>query len=251
MDSRAQDSNHRAPIRFDPLIRAAPLVTLTAAFTLSLCSCAKQESAAERDAVIDRRVAERLEAAHQAEERQRLAKREDALEAREQALAAQERSFAAMMASIPREIESVPADTDTASTADSYSAADSYSPNYADLGGQIYPEEDDYVSADEPYVAEEPYFFAPTTYVTIINQNATIVSRHRNPARTGCGPHHPWVSTRVPNQQPVPRQPSAPRKMPTAPRPMASPVQTIAHRPTQSASTPQVVNRRPIGAVEP
>lgn len=240
------------------------LVPLMAAFSFGSCAKRERESVAERNAEIDRRVDQRLEASHQAEERQRLAQRQAELETREKALAAQESSFATLAASLPVETTNpTPAEANAAPTAGSYSAADTYSAPYPDASSQIYPEQDGYVLANEPYLAEEPYLFAPATYfVTIVNQKTRIVHRRRNPASAGRGQHHPGIPPAVPRQpvappqptiplQPaIPRQPAVPVQMVTGRGPMGgAPAQSVGHRPTRSASAPQVVNRRPAARV--
>ena len=211
-------------------MRIISLVPLIATLSLFLGSCAKQESEAERNAEIDRRVQQRLEAEHQAEEEQNLAQRQAELESREKALAAQENSFATMAASIPTETVSTPAEAvGPAPSADSYSA-------YPDPGGEIYPEQDGFVSANEPDVVENPYFFTPAApSVTILNQNVRIVYLNRNPARAG---GH--------GQRPPACPPGVPRGMGTGHRATGGPPKrTIDHGPTGSPGAPPVANHRP------
>src|SRR5438128_10842122 len=57
-------------------------------------SCQKQQTDAERQAEIDRQVQQRLDAEHQAQEKEKLAQREDELNAREKALAEKENAMA-------------------------------------------------------------------------------------------------------------------------------------------------------------
>lgn len=244
-----EDAKTQKPTRSGSLIGAILLVPIIAAFSLG--SCAKPESAAERNAEIDRRVDRRLEAEHQAEERQRLALRQAELDARERALAAQETSFATMTASVPSAPISSPADagltvsTDSSPNGDSYATQDTYPP-YPASGGQFYPEPYGFVSENEPYLGAAPYFFASTTsLVTIVNQNTRIAHLRRCPARAGRGHRNPGPSAPA-----VPPHPSLPRQVGTGHRPMGGmPIQTTAHRPTQPAVGPQVVNRRPAGKV--
>src|ERR1041385_7871228 len=63
-----------------------PLVIALSIF----CSCQKQQTDAERQAEIDRQVQQRLDAEHQAQEKEQLAQREGELNAREKALAEKE-----------------------------------------------------------------------------------------------------------------------------------------------------------------
>jgi hypothetical protein len=216
------------PIRSHSLMRTMLLVPLIAAFSLFIGSCAKQESEAERNAEIDRRVQQRLEAEHHAEEEQKLAQRQTELETREKALAAEESSFATMAASITPETLSTPADAGVAPGADAYST-------YLGASGEIYPEQDGFVSANESDVAADPYFFAPaTSFVTILNQNVRIVYLNRNPARAGCGQRHPGFP------------PGVPRGMGTGHRVIeGTPTRTIGPRPTGSVGARPVANRRP------
>ena len=224
----AEDSNNRKPIRSHSLVRIILLVPLIAAFSLFISSCAKRESEAERNAEIDRRVQQRFEAEHRAEEEQKLAHHQAELETRERALTAKESSFATMAASITPETLSTPADVAAAPSADSYST-------YPGASGAIYPEQYGFVSANEPYVAEDPYFFAPaTTFVTIPNQNTRIVCLNRNPARAGCGQRHPGFP------------PGVPCGRGTGHRVIGgTPMRAIGHQPTGSASSRQVVTGRP------
>jgi hypothetical protein len=173
-------------------------------------------------------VQQRLEAEHRAEEEQKLAHRQAELETRERALAAKEGSFATMAASIAPETLSTPADAGTAPSADSYST-------YPGASGAIYPEQYGFVSANEPYVAADPYFFAPATpFVTIVNQNTRIVCLNRNPGRAGCGQHHPGFP------------PGVPCGRGTGHRVIGgTPTRAIGHQPTGSASSRQVVTGRP------
>ena len=60
----------------------------------SLCSCQKQQTDAERDAEVERRVQERLAADKQAQQQQQLDQRQADLEAREKSLAGKEKSGA-------------------------------------------------------------------------------------------------------------------------------------------------------------
>lgn len=180
----------------------------TIALALLLAACTKQESEAQRNAEIERRVQERLAAEHQAEAERKLALRAAALDAREKMLAAQESSFATMTAS------SAPAtDEPTARNAESYS-----SPDYATYpaGGEAsYGADYGYVAPNEPVLYDEPYFATPDPYfVTVFNQNAAVIYSVRNRNR---GRFHHRQPPR-PFQQPRPRQMHGPRSM-TTPRP--------------------------------
>ncbi len=227
----------------------------------SLGSCAKPESATERNAEIDRRVDQRLEAKHQAEERLKLALRQAELDARERALTAQENSFATMTASVPSAAIAGPADagviprTDSYTNADSYSGPETYSP-YPATGGQFYPEPYGFDSANEPYLGESPYYFAPaTSFVTVVNQNTRIVYLRRGHSRPRCRQPNvasslPIIPRQLPRQPSLPPQPSLPRQMGTRHPPTAGvAIQTSAHGPTRPPVEPQVINRRPTGRV--
>jgi hypothetical protein len=63
-----------------------PLVIALSIF----CSCQKQQTDAERQSEIDRQVQQRLDAEHQAQEKEQLAQREADLNAREKTLAENE-----------------------------------------------------------------------------------------------------------------------------------------------------------------
>jgi hypothetical protein len=69
---------------------ALPLVIALSVFS----SCQKQQTDAERQAEIDRQVQQRLDAEHQAQEKEKLAQREDELNAREKALAEKQNAVA-------------------------------------------------------------------------------------------------------------------------------------------------------------
>jgi hypothetical protein len=69
---------------------ALPLVIALSIF----CSCQKQQTDAERQAEIDRQVQARLDAEHQAQEKEQLAQRQGQLDAREKALADKEAATA-------------------------------------------------------------------------------------------------------------------------------------------------------------
>src|SRR6266436_9935720 len=73
---------------------------------VAVVSCQKQETEAERNAEIDRKVQERLAAEHQAQEQQQLEQRHTDLEAREKALAEKEKA-----ASAPRRSERTESET--------------------------------------------------------------------------------------------------------------------------------------------
>src|SRR5437868_1289144 len=71
-------------------IFALPLVVVLSIFS----SCQKQQTDAERQAEIDRQVQQRLDAEHQAQEKEKLAQREDDLNAREKAFAEKQNTVA-------------------------------------------------------------------------------------------------------------------------------------------------------------
>ena len=180
------------------LRRAILLAPLLAAFPLLINSCAKRESAAERNAEIEQRVQQRLEAEHQAKEQERLAQREAALAMREKALAAQEHFFATMLDSRSPDTAVPPGETESSESGDFSPAAESSSA----LPLATYPtyvEPDNYLSDTEPLLAPEPIFFAPATpIVTIVNQNALVIQLNRNHPR-GRQHHHSGYPPRPAN----------------------------------------------------
>ena len=125
---------------------------LLAVFGLSVGACQKQQTEAERNAEIERRVGERLEAEHQTQEAQKLAQRQADLDAREQALAEKEKQRA--MASTP--VAAVSAPPDASDTADSTeagtSATDSETGSYATFYRKLDPYGDWMETSDYGYV---------------------------------------------------------------------------------------------------
>jgi hypothetical protein len=209
-------------------MRTILLGTIAVAISLFASGCAKQESEAQRNAEIERRVQERLADEHRAEAEQKLALRAAALEARERMLAAQESSFATMVASAPASTAAT--DETTAPSTENYS-----SPDYA-----TYPAADDaaygYVSPDEPVFADEPYYVAPDPYyVTVFNQNAAVIYSVRNRNR-GRFHHHP---PHGPSPQPHPRQMGGGH--PTMP--MRPPMRNVGHGRIGVANNRPAVNR--------
>ncbi|MBA3963417.1 MAG: hypothetical protein H0X40_16150 [Chthoniobacterales bacterium] len=221
---------------------------------LSLGACAKHDSVAEFNAEIDRRVDERIEAQHQAEEKEKLARRQAALEAREKALAAQESSFANMTASLPDQSGAIPAESAVATNAEPYSAGDNYSApdsysTYPNTGGQFYSEQPyGYDSSYDPYFASEPYFCSQgVPYLTIINQNTRIVNRRRLPFTAGGRGQRAFGSSGVPTRMPMTSRPVA---MPHRPMPRGN-TPTSNARPSRNLIAPQPVNRRAVSKVAP
>ena len=187
----------------------------TIAMALSLAACTKQESEAQRNAEIERRVQERLATEHQVEADRRLALRAAALDAREKMLAAQESSFATMTASSAPPSPAL--DEPTTQNTESYSSPD-YA-TYPAAGDAAYGEDYGYVTPNEPGFADEPYFATPDPYyVTVFNQNAAVIYsvRNRNRGRF----HHRQPQRSFPQTRP--RQMQGPRSMTPARPPMRS-----------------------------
>ncbi|HMG05065.1 MAG TPA: cell envelope integrity protein TolA, partial [Chthoniobacterales bacterium] len=93
-------------------------------------SCQKQQTDAERQAEIDRQVQQRLDAEHQAQEKEKLAQREDELNAREKALAEKQDAVAKSS-----QRESRPTHTERATRTDDHrpTATASYDTFYTQL----------------------------------------------------------------------------------------------------------------------
>src|SRR2546421_3941324 len=105
------------------------LFPLPAMIALSIfSSCQKQQTDAERQAEIDRQVQQRLDAEHQAQEKEKLAQREDELNAREKALA--EKQDAVPKSS---QRESRPPPTERATGTDEHRPTASYDTFYTQL----------------------------------------------------------------------------------------------------------------------
>src|ERR1041385_4472700 len=103
-----------------------PLVIALSIF----CSCQKQQTDAERQAEINRQVQQRLDAEHQAQEKEKLAQRESELNAREKALP--EKQNAVAESSPP---ESPPPRTERATRMDEQEPTASYNTFYTQLDG--------------------------------------------------------------------------------------------------------------------
>src|SRR5438445_4304600 len=91
-------------------------------------SCQKQQTDAERQAEIDRQVQQRLDAEHQAQEKEKLAQREDELNAREKALAEKQDAVAKSS-----QRESRPPPTERATRTDEHRPTASYDTFYTQL----------------------------------------------------------------------------------------------------------------------
>jgi len=91
-------------------------------------SCQKQQTDAERQAEIDRQVQQRLDAEHQAQEKEKLAQREDELNAREKALAEKQDAVAKSS-----QRESRPLPTERATRTDEHRPTASYDTFYTQL----------------------------------------------------------------------------------------------------------------------
>src|SRR5437868_3756031 len=107
-------------------IFALPLVVVLSIFS----SCQKQQTDAERQAEIDRQVQQRLDAEHQAQEKQRLGQREDELNAREKALADKQNAVAETS-----ERESRPTRTEPTTRTEESRPSASYDTFYTQLDG--------------------------------------------------------------------------------------------------------------------
>jgi hypothetical protein len=103
----------------------APLLVIALSI---FSSCQKQQTDAERQAEIDRQVQQRLDAEHQAQEKEELAQRESELNAREKALA--EKQNAVAESSQP---ESRPTRTERATRTDEHRPTASYDTFYTQL----------------------------------------------------------------------------------------------------------------------
>ena len=103
-----------------------PLVIALSIF----CSCQKQQTDAERQAEIDRQVQQRLDAEHQAQEKEQLAQRQADLNAREKTLAEKENAAATpsrdQHPSIARRTPESSSDRSTASYDTFYTKLDPY-----------------------------------------------------------------------------------------------------------------------------
>src|SRR6184192_4157880 len=105
------------------------IVALLVVIALSIfSSCQKQQTDTERQAEIDRQVQQRLDAEHQAQEKEKLAQREDELNAREKALA--EKQDAVPKSS---QRESRPPPTERATRTDEHRPTASYDTFYTQL----------------------------------------------------------------------------------------------------------------------
>ena len=229
--------------------RARVAVSLTLlALSFGGVSCAKQDSVAERNAEIDRRIEERLAAHEEAAAQQRLAQERVALAAREKALAEREASFAMMIASgngVPEAAEPEPmAEGDNSLLAsEPYSDPQTYS-TYSQPSVSAYEQPygyDGYVANEDPFYSD-PYYCPPTTgYYSVITSNAVVVNRRGNFRRQGTGRpprgNHGMSPAGMPARQPRPPVVSRP---PVNPRPPMVARQTPAAR-------PPAIHQRPTG----
>src|SRR5438132_3559004 len=105
------------------------IFALTLVIALSIfSSCKKQQTDAERQAEIDRQVQQRLDAEHQAQEKEKLAQREDELNAREKELAEKQDAVAKSS-----QRESRPPPTERATRTDEHRPTASYDTFYTQL----------------------------------------------------------------------------------------------------------------------
>ncbi|MGI8430730.1 MAG: hypothetical protein ACR2MW_00345 [Chthoniobacterales bacterium] len=213
---------------------------LAVALSLTLGACAKKESAAEREAEINRRVDERLAAEHAAQEKAELDQRAATVAERERHLASREAFFATMTASLADDSaangNSVPS-----GVADPYydqrgSYASDNSAPAAPTGAVVpgsYEFEPRPQILDDTYLLDDPYYYYGSTFSTValINQNTRIVNSPRRPARTGM---HGHPRPRPPAPRPIGRTPRPNPGINRQPRPR--PVRPIANPPTPRTS---------------
>lgn len=229
--------------------RATLLLPLMAALPLLFGACTRQESTAERDAEIERRVQQRLAEEHAVQEKQEFEQRASALAARERQLASREAFFATMTASLARDPASDPAmqPSDPKDlVADEPAAEPSSDGLYAGQSGYVAPSsytfESTQPSLDEPYPYVDPYLFdepynypVSIPYVTIINQNTRVVYRrlcNMRPGNMHRGPRIRPPQNSAGGVQMAPRPTGGMQVPMVAHRPMQRPLQSTISRPT-------------------
>jgi hypothetical protein len=160
-------------------IFALPLVIALPIF----CSCQKQQTDAERQAEIDRQVQQRLDAEHQAQEKEQLAQRQADLNAREKTLAEKENAATSSRDQIPssaRQARESSSDRPTASYDTFYTKLDPYGEwrETSDYGYVWQPREAERSRSWRPYtdghwvysdagwtwISEEPFGWATYHY---------------------------------------------------------------------------------------
>lgn len=229
--------------------RATLLLSLMATLPLLFGACTRQESIADRDAEIDRRVQQRFAEEHAAQEKQELEQRASTLAARERQLASREAFFAMMTNSLARDPTSDPAMQANAPQdliADEPADEPSSDGLYAGQSGVVAPSSYTFQSTQpsldepypyvDPYLFDEPYGYTPyytpsTSYVTIINQNTRVIyrrPRNMHPGNMRPGNMRPGDMHQRPRMRP--------------PQNSAGGVQ-MAPRPTGGLQTPTVVHR--------
>ncbi len=245
---------------------ATLLLLLMATLSLLFGACTHQESTAERDAEVDRRVQQRLAEEHAAQEKQELQERASMLAARERQLASREAFFATMVGSLARHQASDPAMQQSNPQdliADEPAAEPPSDDLYAGQSGYVAPSsytfEATQPSLDEPYPYIDPYLFdspynyiPSISYVTIINQNGRTAHRaHRN-MRPGDMHQKPRVRPRRDSAgavQMAPRWTGGVQVSAVAPRPMPPPVESTPSRPTINRT--QVTSRTGPATTQP
>ena len=139
------------------------IFALFVAVALSIfCACQKQQTEAERNAEIDREVQQRLDAEHQAQEKEQLEQRETELGAREKGLAEKESAATATIAP-EREVRSARAEQRTARIDEPRPTA-SYNTFYTKLEPYgVWRETGDYGYVWQPREAEASRNWRPYT----------------------------------------------------------------------------------------
>lgn len=211
-----------------------PILALVA---LVLPGCARKDSAAEREAEINRRVEQRLAVAQQARERQALVQRAANVAQREHELAAREAFLADMAASILRESAPSPDSADDG-FAEQPSALDA-APDDAFVANEpVYSDPYAYAAPNEPVFDSDALSAVPIAPpVTVINQTAALIYVNRRPARLRRDRNYGGTFPQSATMQPQMRSP----KVTVAPRPTIAPP-AVHHSKPPAAVTRPVVN---------
>ncbi len=217
---------------------------ILALLVLGSAACARQDSAADREAEINRRVQQQLAVAQQTREKHEIAQRSAELAQRERELASREAFLARVAASVLEDAAPSGDEPGTAPADVSGLSEPLPSESYA-ANEPVYS--DGYLTPNEPQLFDEPGFAEPIApSITVINQSAafiTIDRRHRRPHHDGR--HHPPTQVPAPRPMPPPatkrvapvdfRPPPPP---PPARLPVAGPRPNPPHVVTRPASRP-------------
>lgn len=238
--------------------KAISLLPLMAALALLLGGCARQESTAERDTEIERRVQQRLAEEHAAQEKQELDQRAYALAGRERQLASREAFFATMTASLAQD-PTIDPTSDQSGPTNLYANEPASQPSsdglYYGQSGSVAPASSTFESTqpslDEPYPYIDPYLFdepysygSSIPYVTIINQNTRLASPSRRRMRPGNMHQEPRMrpaQNPAGGLHPAPRPGGVMRPPTVSQRPRRRAVQPTLNHPTPKR--PQVLSR--------